>query len=339
MLQFYAMTESEKKRVDPTSRESILKVNNLEMHFTMKRGLFKRPSVNRAVDGVSLEIRKEEMLGLVGESGCGKSTLARVILRLMDPTSGEIFFDGADITGMGQRQLRPVRKKMQVVFQDPYSSLNPRMKVLDLVGRGLEIHGLVRSRGEKKEVVVKWLDQVGLGTEFLDRYIHEFSGGQLQRIAIARALCINPMFVILDEPTSALDVSIQAQICNLLKDLKERLALTFLFISHNLAVVKHLSDRIGVMYLGRLVEIGPKEQIFSSPKHPYTVALLSANLDIESDPKERILLPGKVRSAVDLPKGCRFGPRCFKRKDVCDDMEPTLALLGDGHQVACFHYA
>jgi oligopeptide transport system ATP-binding protein len=333
------MTQDEKEPINAQEREMILQVSGVDVHFAVKRGFFKGSSVNRAVDGVSLDIGKEEMLGLVGESGCGKSTLAKAILRLIEPTAGRIFLDGLDITDLRQSRLRPIRKKMQVVFQDPYSSLNPRMKVLDLVGRGLDIYGMVRSKNEKKAVVTQWLKQVGLGTEFLDRYIHEFSGGQLQRIAIARALCINPLFVVLDEPTSALDVSIQAQICNLLKDLKEKLSLTILFISHNLAVVKHLSDRIGVMYLGRLVEIGPKEDIFSSPKHPYTMALLSANLDIESDPKERILLPGRVRSAVDLPRGCRFSPRCFKKMGVCEEMEPALTMLGGGHQVACFQLA
>jgi len=278
------------------------------------------------------------MLGLVGESGCGKSTLAKLILRLMKTTAGKIIFDGVDISQMQQKALRPIRKKIQVVFQDPYSSLNPRMKVLDIVGRGLEIYNMVRSREQKKEMVVEWLEKVGLSSEFVERYIHEFSGGQLQRIAIARALCINPIFVILDEPTSALDVSIQAQICNLLRDLKDSYALTFLFISHNLAVVKHLSDRIGVMYLGRIVEMGPKEDIFSSPKHPYTEALLSATLDIDQDPSDRILLSGKVRSAVDLPKGCRFAPRCFKRMEICEHSEPEPAMVGGNHEVACFLY-
>ncbi|MBW1800790.1 MAG: ATP-binding cassette domain-containing protein [Deltaproteobacteria bacterium] len=322
--------------MNPTN---MLDIENLEKHFPIKKGIFKGKSMNRAVDRVTFSVKNEQMFGLVGESGCGKSTLARLILRLMEPTSGKIYFDGTDITGLGQKALRPVRKKMQVVFQDPYSSLNPRMKVLDIVGRGLDIYNIVHSSARKKDMVVEWLEKVGLGAEFIERYIHEFSGGQLQRIAIARALCVHPLFVILDEPTSALDVSIQAQICNLLRDLKDSFSLTFLFISHNLAVVKHLSDRIGVMYLGRIVEMGPKEEIFSSPKHPYTEALLSATLDIESDPRERILLPGKVRSAMDLPKGCRFAPRCFRRMDVCERSEPALASNGSSHSVACFLYS
>jgi oligopeptide/dipeptide ABC transporter ATP-binding protein len=319
-------------------QKSILKICNLKKHFPVSRGMLKRKSLNRAVDDVSFTIRNEEMLGLVGESGCGKSTLAKLILRLMETTAGKIVFDGVDISKMKQSALRPIRKKIQVVFQDPYSSLNPRMKVLDIVGRGLEIYNMVTSREQKKEIVVDWLEKVGLGAGVVERYIHEFSGGQLQRIAIARALCINPIFVILDEPTSALDVSIQAQICNLLQSLKDSFALTFMFISHNLAVVKHLSDRIGVMYLGRIVEIGPKEAIFSSPKHPYTEALLSATLDIDHDPGNRILLPGRIRSAVDLPKGCRFAPRCFKRMDICENAEPEAAVVGRDHEVACFLY-
>jgi oligopeptide/dipeptide ABC transporter ATP-binding protein len=286
---------------------------------------------------VSFEVREEEMLGLVGESGCGKSTVAGLILRLMEPTSGCIRFEGKDILPMGQSDLQSVRRKMQVVFQDPYASLNPRMKVLDIVGRGLQIHGLIDSEEEKKAQAVEWLERVGLGAECLERYIHEFSGGQLQRIAIARALCIHPTFVILDEPTSSLDVSIQAQICNLLKELKESFSLTLLFISHNLALVRYLSDRIGVMYLGRIVEIGSKEEIFSYPRHPYTEALFSANLALEEEPKNRILLKGRVRSAVDLPEGCRFGPRCFKKKAMCAEKEPALASVGRGHLVACFY--
>ena len=228
---------------------------------------------------------------------------------------------------------------MQVVFQDPYSSLNPRMKVLDIVGRGLEVHNLAASKEDKRDQVVHWLERVGLSAEVLERYIHEFSGGQQQRIAIARALCIHPTFLILDEPTSALDVSIQAQICNLLKDLKSSLSITYLFISHNLAVVRYISDRIGVMYRGRIVEIGTKEEIFDSPKHPYTDALLSANLGIEANGKNRIILPGFLQSAVNLPKGCRFHPRCFRKESDCEREEPSLVPAGPDHEVACFHPA
>jgi len=317
--------------------KDILEVEEISKDFIINRGLFRKDLVNKAVDHVSFKVKNEEMFGLVGESGCGKSTLAKIILRLMNPTSGRILFDDKDITEMGQMDLRAIRQKIQVVFQDPYSSLNPRMKVLDLIGRGLEIHNKVNSNKEKKALAVKWLERVGLGLEHLGRYIHEFSGGQLQRIAIARALCIDPKFIILDEPTSALDVSIQAQICNLLKELKESLSLTLLFISHNLAVVKHLSDWIGVMYLGRIVEIGPKEEIFLSPGHPYTEALFSASLDLEDVKGKRIILQGNVGSAIDLPKGCRFYPRCFKRKASCREGEPPLISVTSGHQVACFN--
>jgi peptide/nickel transport system ATP-binding protein len=316
-------------------RQDILKIENLKKHFVINRGYFRKKRVNKAVDGVSLSVKYEQMFGLVGESGCGKSTVARLILRLMEPTSGKIAFGGKDISRLDQKNLRPIRRDMQVVFQDPYSSLNPRMRVLDIVGRGLEIYNVVRTEEEKKALVVKWLGRVGLGSEHVDRYIHEFSGGQLQRIAIARALCINPRFIILDEPTSALDVSIQAQICNLLKELKASFSLTFLFISHNLAVIRYLSDWIGVMYLGKLVETGPKEEIFSAPRHPYTKALFSASLDLESQFSNRIILRGSVGSAIDLPKGCRFYPRCFARKPACEEVEPLLVSVGPEHYAAC----
>ena len=317
-------------------QEDILKIENLKKHFVISGGYFRKKLLNKAVDGVSFNVRNEQMFGLVGESGCGKSTIARLILRLMDPTSGKIVFAGKDISTLGQNDLRPIRRNMQVVFQDPYSSLNPRMKVFDIVGRGLEIYNMTNTEEQKKALVLEWLTRVGLGSEHVDRYIHEFSGGQLQRIAIARALCISPKFVILDEPTSALDVSIQAQICNLLKDLKESLSLTFLFISHNLAVIRYLSDWIGVMYLGKLVETGPKDEIFSAPRHPYTEALFSASLDLESDSADRIILGGSIGSAIDLPKGCRFYPRCFRRKSACADAEPPLVPVGPKHHVACF---
>jgi oligopeptide/dipeptide ABC transporter ATP-binding protein len=314
-----------------------LEIQKLRKYFFIDQGYFRDNLTNKAVDDVSLGVRTGEFFGLVGESGCGKSTLANVLLRLIEPTSGRITFDGDDLLSAAGAALKEIRRKMQVVFQDPYSSLNPRMKVLDIVGRGLEVHHLAASAEDKKNQVVHWLERVGLGAEVLERYIHEFSGGQQQRIAIARALCIHPTFLILDEPTSALDVSIQAQICNLLKDLKSSLSITYLFISHNLAVVRYISDRIGVMYRGRMVEIGTKNEIFNSPRHPYTEALLSANLGIEADGKHRIILPGFVQSAINLPKGCRFHPRCFRKQSDCEREEPSLAPAGPDHQVACFH--
>ena len=318
-------------------RREILEVEGLRKHFIISKGYLRKKLVNKAVDGVSFAIRNEEIFGLVGESGCGKSTIARLILRLMDPTSGKIRFLGKEISGMRQKDFRPIRRNMQAVFQNPYSSLNPRMKVLDIIGRGLEIHNMVDCEESKKAVVIQWLERVGLGPEHVDRYIHEFSGGQLQRIAIARALCINPIFVILDEPTSALDVSIQAKICNMLRELRSSFSLTFLFISHNLALVRYLSDRIAIMYLGKIVEIGPKEEIFVSPRHPYTEALFSANLDLEADSKSRTILEGTVGSAIDLPKGCRFYPRCPRRRAACTKTEPPLASVGSEHEVACFY--
>jgi oligopeptide/dipeptide ABC transporter ATP-binding protein len=316
-----------------------LDIQKLKKYFVIDQGYFKDKLTNKAVDDVSLGVRTGEFFGLVGESGCGKSTLANVLLRLIEPTSGRVTFDGEDLLSATGQRLKEIRRKMQVVFQDPYSSLNPRMNVLDIVGRGLDVHNLAASAEDRRGQVVHWLERVGLGAEVLERYIHEFSGGQQQRIAIARALCIHPAFLILDEPTSALDVSIQAQICNLLKDIKSSLSITYLFISHNLAVVRYISDRIGVMYRGRMVEIGTKEEIFNSPRHPYTEALLSANLGIEANGKNRIILPGFVQSAVNLPKGCRFHPRCFRKQSDCEREEPVLAPAGPDHQVACLHPA
>ena len=333
MLQFRSQQEGSLE----IALDTILDIQRLKKYFFIDRGYFKEKLVNKAVDDVSFSVRNGEFFGLVGESGCGKSTLANVMLRLIEPTSGKITFEGEDILQMGHQNLKEIRRNIQVVFQDPYSSLNPRMKVLDIIGRGLEVHNLAVSKEDKKNQVVHWLERVGLGAEYLDRYIHEFSGGQQQRIAIARALCIHPKFLILDEPTSALDVSIQAQICNLLKDLKSSLSMTYLFISHNLAVVRYICDRIGVMYRGKMVEIGSKDEIFKSAMHPYTEALLSANLDIEGNAKDRIILPGFLLSAVNLPKGCRFHPRCFRKEADCEREEPSLVSVGPDHHVACFH--
>lgn len=293
-----------------------------------------RPTV-KAVAGVNLEIYRGETLGLVGESGSGKSTLGRLILRLMDPTRGTVWFDGRDLSTLSRSELRALRRDMQLVFQDPYASLNPRMKVRSIVGEGIEIHDLARGR-EKQERIVQLLEMVGMGPEAMNRYPHEFSGGQRQRIGIARALAVNPRFVVLDEPVSALDVSIQAQIINLLQDLQERLHLTYLFIAHDLRVVEHISRRVAIMYLGKIVELASREQIYANPRHPYTRALLSAipTIDPASKP-ERIKLPGEMPSPVDPPPGCAFNPRCPYAEDRCRVKEPALETGHRSHWVAC----
>jgi oligopeptide/dipeptide ABC transporter ATP-binding protein len=289
----------------------------------------------KAVAGVNLEIYRGETLGLVGESGSGKSTLGRLILRLMDPTRGTVWFDGRDLSTLTRSELRALRRDMQLVFQDPYASLNPRMKVRSIVGEGIEIHNLARGR-EKEERIVELLEMVGMGADAMNRYPHEFSGGQRQRIGIARALAVSPRFVVLDEPVSALDVSIQAQIINLLQDLQERLHLTYLFIAHDLRVVEHISRRVAIMYLGKIVELAPREQIYTNPRHPYTRALLSAipTIDPASRP-ERIKLPGEMPSPVDPPPGCAFNPRCPYAEDRCRVTEPALETRHGSHSVAC----
>ena len=299
-------------------------------------GLFARKRLTvKAVESVSLEVLAGETLGLVGESGSGKSTLGRLILRLIEPTSGKVFFDGRDLSSIGRGDLRHLRRQMQVVFQDPYASLNPRMKVASIVGEGLEIHRLARGR-EKQERIAELLRLVGLDPDAMTRYPHEFSGGQRQRIGIARALAVNPRFLVLDEPVSALDVSIQAQIINLLQDLQEQLHLTYLFIAHDLRVVEHISQRVAIMYLGKIVEAAGAEELYRNPCHPYTRALLSAIPAIDVDGKpERIRLPGEVPSPVNPPSGCSFHPRCPYAKDVCRTTEPPLEGGRGGHAVAC----
>ena len=318
--------------------EPILSVRGIGKHFTHHEGLFglkKRPI--RAVDGVSLDVFPGETLGLVGESGCGKSTLGRVILRLIDPTFGTLVFDGQDITALSQTELRPMRRKMQIIFQDPYSSLNPRMTVRAIIGEAMRIHGLVGSDAEEKEKVAALLDKVGLRPEHAHRYPHEFSGGQRQRIGVARALAVEPTFIVADEPISALDVSIQAQIVNLLSDLQDELGLSFLFIAHDLKVVELVSRRVAVMYLGKIVELAPSAALYASAKHPYTKALLSAVPVPDPEGKrERIVLEGDVPSPLDPPSGCSFHPRCaIAEKGLCDREEPELRELGPGHIVAC----
>ncbi|MGB8683059.1 MAG: oligopeptide/dipeptide ABC transporter ATP-binding protein [Candidatus Binatus sp.] len=289
----------------------------------------------KAVAGVNLEIQPGETLGLVGESGSGKSTLGRLILKLLEPTEGAVYFDGRDLATIGRAELRSLRQQMQLVFQDPYASLNPRMRVRSIVGEGIEIHKLAHGR-EKEERIVELLAMVGMSADAMDRLPHEFSGGQRQRIGIARALAVNPRFLVLDEPVSALDVSIQAQIINLLQDLQEKLKLTYLFIAHDLRVVEHISNRVAIMYLGKIVEIASRDEIYLNPRHPYTRALLSAIPTIDAAHKpERVKLPGEMPSPMNPPPGCAFHPRCPYAKDVCSNVEPKLEPGRGGHAVAC----
>ncbi len=289
----------------------------------------------KAVAGVNLEISPGETLGLVGESGSGKSTLGRLILKLLDPTAGRVYFDGRDLSTLGRAELRALRREMQLVFQDPYASLNPRMRVRSIVGEGIEIHKLARGKA-KEDRIVELLTMVGMGADAMDRFPHEFSGGQRQRIGIARALAVNPRFLVLDEPVSALDVSIQAQIINLLQDLQEKLKLTYLFIAHDLRVVEHISNRVAIMYLGKIVEIASRDDIYRDPHHPYTRALLSAIPTVDTAQRpERIKLPGEMPSAMNPPSGCAFHPRCPYAKDVCRTLEPKLETGRGGHAVAC----
>jgi peptide/nickel transport system ATP-binding protein len=314
----------------------LVRIENLSKEFPAgSPGLFGPRLTVKAVAGVNLEIRRGETLGLVGESGSGKSTLGRLILRLLEPTAGRVSFDGRDLSTLKRSELRALRQKMQLVFQDPYSSLNPRMRVRSIVGEGIEIHRLARGR-EKEQRIVALLEMVGLGADALDRFPHEFSGGQRQRIGIARALAVNPRFLVLDEPVSALDVSIQAQIINLLQDLQEKLNLTYLFIAHDLRVVEHISNRVAIMYLGKIVELASRDEIYLNPRHPYTRALLSAIPSVDQTGKpDRIKLPGEMPSPVNPPPGCSFHPRCPYAKDLCKTAEPPLETGRGGHAVAC----
>ncbi|KRT69715.1 MAG: oligopeptide/dipeptide ABC transporter ATPase, peptide/nickel transport system ATP-binding protein [candidate division NC10 bacterium CSP1-5] len=319
--------------------EPLLVVKDLKKYFPVKKGLWfgERADV-RAVDGVSFAIGRGETLGLVGESGCGKSTTARLVLRLLEPTAGEVHFGKTPVFKANRKEMHQLRRKMQIVFQDPYSSLDPRMSVKEIVGEGLVIHRLARGK-EKTDRVAELLEMVGLGREHMGRYPHEFSGGQRQRIGIARALAVGPELLIADEPVSALDVSIQAQVINLFEDLQRQLGLTYLFIAHDLRVVKHISDRVAVMYLGQIVELAESDELYRNPLHPYTQALLSA-IPV-TDPKtkrQRIILEGDPPSPIQVPAGCRFHPRCPKRFDPCDTEAPVLREVSPGHWVSCHLY-
>jgi len=315
--------------------DPILEVRGLVKDYAIGGGLFGKKEHVHAVRGVDLDVGRGETLGVVGESGCGKSTLGRSILRLTEPTAGTVRFEGVDISKLSAAEMRRTRRFMQIIFQDPYSSLNPRMRIGTIVGEGLAIHGIARG-AERRRRVVELLARVGLHADAYDRYPHEFSGGQRQRIGIARALAVEPRFIVADEPVSALDVSIQAQIVNLLQDLQQQMSLAYLFIAHDLRVVEHISQRVAIMYLGKIVELAPSEEIYASPRHPYTRALLSAVPEPRvGAKKQRIVLGGDVPSPVNPPPGCAFHPRCPHAIEVCRRDEPELVRGARGHAVAC----
>jgi peptide/nickel transport system ATP-binding protein len=324
----------------PAQSDALLQVTGLQRHFPVTRGIVfqKQTGAVKAVDGIDFHVRSSETLGLVGESGCGKSTTGRLVTRLDEPTAGKVVFDGTDITHLNRHRMRPLRRDVQMIFQDPFSSLNPRQTVGAIVGAPYEIQGIKTESGTKK-AVQDLMDRVGLNPEHYNRYPHEFSGGQRQRIGIARALALRPKLIVCDEPVSALDVSIQAQIVNLLEDLQDDLELAYLFIAHDLSVIRHISDRVAVMYLGKIVETADRDELYNHARHPYTHALLSAVPEADPDAaasRERIRLTGDVPSPLNPPSGCRFRTRCWKAQEICAEQEPPLLQIGaPGHQAAC----
>jgi len=332
--------ETRKNEKSPRNENNnLIEVRNLKQYFPIKAGLLQRVVGHvKAVDGISFTIKRGTTMGLVGESGCGKTTVGKTMLRLNEKTSGDILFDGIDIFALDRQELRKMRPRMQIIFQDPYSSLSPRLPVSEIIGEAVKEHGFSPEEGHDA-YIDHIMEICGLQPYHKDRYPHEFSGGQRQRICIARALALLPEFVVCDEPVSALDVSIQAQIINLLKDLQDEFELTYLFISHDLSVVEHISDSVGVMYLGDLVEYGSKQQIFRNPLHPYTKALLSAApIPDPAAEKERIILEGSIPSPANPPSGCKFHTRCWRRMDVCDKVVPEVREVEPGHRVACHLY-
>ncbi|RBY85322.1 ABC transporter ATP-binding protein [Blastococcus sp. TF02A-26] len=327
----------------PASGEALLEIRGLQKHFPLTQGVVFKRTVGhvRAVDGVDLTLRRGETVGLVGESGCGKSTVSKLLVALEKPTGGSIVYKGTDVAGLSGRALKDYRREVQIIFQDPYASLNPRMTVGDIVAEGWSVHADVAPKKGRLQRTQELLDRVGLNPDYVNRYPHQFSGGQRQRIGIARALALRPEVIVCDEPVSALDVSVQAQVVNLLEDLQDEFGLSYLFIAHDLSVVRHISDRVAVMYLGSIVEEGTDEQVYTTPSHPYTQALLSSVPLHEPHlrgQKDRILLQGDVPSPADPPSGCRFRTRCWKAQDICAQEPPALVDRGQGHPAAC-HFA
>lgn len=312
----------------------LLEVKDLKKWFPIKGGFGKEKAFVKAVDGVSFTLNRSETLGIVGESGCGKSTMGRSVLRLIEPTEGQIIYEGEDIMTLDRKALRAKRKEFQMMFQDPYASLNPRMTVGEIIGEPLEIQTDMNSK-EREAKVLEIMDLVGLNTQYIRRYPHEFSGGQRQRIGIARAIILQPKLLVCDEPVSALDVSIQAQIINLMEDLQHHMGIAFMFISHDLSVVRHISDKVAVMYLGHVVEYAEKDELYNNPSHPYTIALLSVIPTVEKTKREKIILQGDLPSPANPPSGCCFHTRCYKAQQICKECTPELKDLGNGHMCAC----